>query len=147
MRFSCYNVRAVRDTEHAAIAQQVERILGKDEVSSSNLDSSSNKNLSIFGSKGFLFFSPSSQTSALLVALLVPYTKPHSCTNCLHIPLPLPSGGTSPVGRGKWLCGNFKQFGKPEILNESEKGEAVSKMVLRQPRLRVHYMILFRGSF
>ena len=56
MRFSCYNVRAVRDMEHAAIAQQVERILGKDEVSSSNLDSSSNKNLSIFGSKGFLFF-------------------------------------------------------------------------------------------
>ena len=56
MLFSCYNVRAVRDTEHAAIAQQVERILGKDEVSSSNLDSSSNKNLSIFGSKGFLFF-------------------------------------------------------------------------------------------
>ena len=33
----------MRDTEHAAIAQQVERILGKDEVSSSNLDSSSTK--------------------------------------------------------------------------------------------------------
>ncbi|MBQ2446290.1 MAG: hypothetical protein II272_07595, partial [Oscillospiraceae bacterium] len=27
--------------------------------------------------------------------------EPHSSTNCLHIPLPLPSGGTSPVGRGK----------------------------------------------
>ena len=31
----------------------------------------------------------------------IPYTKLHSCTNCLHIPLPLPSGGTSPGGRGK----------------------------------------------
>ena len=31
----------------------------------------------------------------------IPYTKLHSCTNCLHIPLPLPSGGTSTVGRGK----------------------------------------------
>ena len=34
-----YNVKAVRN---AAIAQQVERILGKDEVPSSNLGSSSN---------------------------------------------------------------------------------------------------------
>ncbi len=31
----------------------------------------------------------------------IPYTKLHSCTNCLHNPLPLPSGGTSPKGRGK----------------------------------------------
>ena len=38
---SCYNIKAVRN---AAIAQQVERILGKDEVSSSNLDSSSTEN-------------------------------------------------------------------------------------------------------
>ena len=28
----------------------------------------------------------------------------HAYTNCLHIPLPLPSGGTSPGGRGKgWV--------------------------------------------
>ena len=38
MELCCYNIRAVRN---AAIAQQVERILGKDEVSSSNLDISS----------------------------------------------------------------------------------------------------------
>ena len=32
------------------------------------------------------------------------HTKLHSCTNCLHIPLPLPTGGTSPGGRGKsWV--------------------------------------------
>ena len=36
-----YNVKAVRN---AAIAQQVERILGKDEVPSSNLGSSSTRN-------------------------------------------------------------------------------------------------------
>ena len=35
-----YNGKAVR--RYAAIAQQVERILGKDEVASSNLASSSN---------------------------------------------------------------------------------------------------------
>ena len=31
----------------------------------------------------------------------IPYTKLHSSTDCLHIPLPLPLGGTSPGGRGK----------------------------------------------
>ncbi len=40
----------------AAIAQQVERILGKDEVSSSNLDSSSNiYRLKLHGFERFLF--------------------------------------------------------------------------------------------
>ncbi len=48
----------MRDTEHAAIAQQVERILGKNEDSSSNLDSSSTekaRNRKV--SSLFLFFS------------------------------------------------------------------------------------------
>ena len=36
-----YNTEAVCETRHAAIAQSVERILGKDEVASSNLASSS----------------------------------------------------------------------------------------------------------
>ena len=40
-----YNKEAVWETTNAAIAQQVERILGKDEVSSSNLDSSSKKHI------------------------------------------------------------------------------------------------------
>ena len=42
-RFSLYNVKAVWETgtKNAAIAQPVERILGKDEVASSNLASSS----------------------------------------------------------------------------------------------------------
>ena len=44
---SCYIIhklspRQARTNEHAAIAQPVERILGKDEVASSNLASSSN---------------------------------------------------------------------------------------------------------
>ena len=47
-----YNTQAVTETdkanEHAAIAQPVERILGKDEVASSNLASSS-KPSEIFG--------------------------------------------------------------------------------------------------
>ena len=40
----------------AAIAQQVERILGKDEVSSSNLDSSSTKKPETTTVSGFLVF-------------------------------------------------------------------------------------------
>ena len=40
----------------AAIAQQVERILGKDEVSSSNLDSSSTKALKTLRFQGFFLF-------------------------------------------------------------------------------------------
>ena len=40
----------------AAIAQQVERILGKDEVSSSNLDSSSRKASTPLGVGAFLLF-------------------------------------------------------------------------------------------
>ena len=49
-----YNSEAVFDTPHAAIAQQVERILGKDEVASSNLASSSKRTPNPFGS-GVLF--------------------------------------------------------------------------------------------
>ena len=41
---------------HAAIAQQVERILGKDEVASSNLASSS-KTLKLLEFRGFFLFS------------------------------------------------------------------------------------------
>ena len=40
---------------YAAIAQQVERILGKDEVASSNLASSSKKSVIPFGMADFLF--------------------------------------------------------------------------------------------
>ena len=42
--------------EHAAIAQPVERILGKDEVASSNLASSS-KTLKLLEFRGFFLFS------------------------------------------------------------------------------------------
>ena len=42
--------------ENAAIAQPVERILGKDEVASSNLASSSMKNLRASTALGFLLF-------------------------------------------------------------------------------------------
>ena len=41
--------------EHAAIAQPVERILGKDEVASSNLASSSKKSVIPTGMADFLF--------------------------------------------------------------------------------------------
>ena len=41
--------------EHAAIAQPVERILGKDEVASSNLASSSKKSVIPSGMADFLF--------------------------------------------------------------------------------------------
>ena len=56
-----YNSEVVRSqtknkTKSAAIAQQVERILGKDEVSSSNLDSSS-KALKLLEFRGFFLFS------------------------------------------------------------------------------------------
>ena len=52
-----YNGEAVWDTtpQHAAIAQQVERILGKDEVASSNLASSS-KPLKLLEFQGFFLF-------------------------------------------------------------------------------------------
>ena len=56
-----YNVKAVRN---AAIAQQVERILGKDEVSSSNLDSSSKSLDSLRESRLFLCFCAVSQTAS-----------------------------------------------------------------------------------
>ncbi len=39
----------------------------------------------------------------------------HSCTRCLHDPRPLPSGGTSPGGRGKRLSANLKQCEKPGV--------------------------------
>ena len=44
-RSLCYIIHKLSDSEakYAAIAQQVERILGKDEVASSNLASSSKK--------------------------------------------------------------------------------------------------------
>ena len=48
-----YNAKAVY--EYAAIAQQVERILGKDEVASSNLASSS-KTLILLENWGFFLF-------------------------------------------------------------------------------------------
>ena len=50
-----YNGNAVRK-KYAAIAQSVERILGKDEVASSNLASSS-KTLILLENWGFFFFS------------------------------------------------------------------------------------------
>ena len=43
-------------SENAAIAQSVERILGKDEVASSNLASSSMKTLEPQRLEGFYFF-------------------------------------------------------------------------------------------
>ena len=50
-----YNGNAVRK-KYAAIAQSVERILGKDEVASSNLASSSTKKPEIPTDFGFLLF-------------------------------------------------------------------------------------------
>ena len=49
------NAPNFRGIKFAAIAQQVERILGKDEVSSSNLDSSSRKASAPTGAGAFLF--------------------------------------------------------------------------------------------
>ncbi len=104
MRFPCYNVRAVRDTEHAAIAQQVERILGKDEVSSSNLDSSSNKNLSIFGSKGFLFFTKLPNIRITCCITCSSY-ETAALSHCLHDPSPPPFGRyLSPRGEARGEC-------------------------------------------
>ena len=51
-----YNTQAVQEKLNAAIAQQVERILGKDEVASSNLASSSKKALEPQRFWGFCFF-------------------------------------------------------------------------------------------
>ena len=51
--FSVYNGKAVR--QHAAIAQPVERILGKDEVASSNLASSSIKEPKPLGFGSFIY--------------------------------------------------------------------------------------------
>ena len=53
-RSMIYNSEAVK--RNAAIAQQVERILGKDEVASSNLASSSKKALEPQRFWGFCFF-------------------------------------------------------------------------------------------
>ena len=50
---------------------------------------------------------------------------PTVCT----IPLPLPSGGTSPGGRGKGLCGNLKQNDKPKF-NAPTKSLAQAKAPL-----------------
>ena len=52
----------------AAIAQQVERILGKDEVSSSNLDSSSNAS-GTFGFRRFSFYIPHFLRKSLRIPL------------------------------------------------------------------------------
>ena len=49
----------------------------------------------------------------------IPHTELHPTAYCLHNPLPLPSGGTSPKGRGKGLCANFKQHHKPEFIPPS----------------------------
>ena len=51
---------------HAAIAQQVERILGKDEVASSNLASSS-KTLKLLEFRGFSCFQANYQTASFFV--------------------------------------------------------------------------------
>ena len=61
-----YNTEAVcerRKTKYAAIAQPVERILGKDEVASSNLASSS-KPLILLENQGFFLFCAVSQTAS-----------------------------------------------------------------------------------
>ena len=61
-----YNTEAVcerRKTKYAAIAQPVERILGKDEVASSNLASSS-KTLKLLEFRGFSYFYARSQTAS-----------------------------------------------------------------------------------
>ena len=64
-----YNGEAVWDTQtkakFAAIAQPVERILGKDEVASSNLASSS-KPLKLLEFQGFFLFLTKSQSASLL---------------------------------------------------------------------------------
>ena len=49
---NCWYIMAKLSGTHAAIAQQVERILGKDEVASSNLASSSKPNRKV---RFFLF--------------------------------------------------------------------------------------------
>ena len=63
-----YNGEAVWDTQtkakFAAIAQPVERILGKDEVASSNLASSS-KTLKLLEFRGFLFLKSKFMTLSL----------------------------------------------------------------------------------
>ncbi len=60
-----YNSEAVCDT-NAAIAQPVERILGKDEVASSNLASSS-KPLKTLCFQGFFLFLYKNQTTSFLL--------------------------------------------------------------------------------
>ncbi len=57
-----YNGKAVR--RYAAIAQQVERILGKDEVASSNLASSSKETVNPTGFAVFLLSKPELATSS-----------------------------------------------------------------------------------
>ena len=59
-----YIIAKLSDT-NAAIAQSVERILGKDEVASSNLASSS-KTLKSIGFQGFFLFFTKSQSASLL---------------------------------------------------------------------------------
>ena len=62
-----YNTQAV---ENAAIAQPVERILGKDEVASSNLASSS-KPLNLLEVQGFFLFLPKSHDLILHIKILI----------------------------------------------------------------------------
>ena len=65
-----YNLKAVKN---AAIAQSVERILGKDEVASSNLASSS-KASEIFGFQRFSFYPPQelvTSSAELPMAILI----------------------------------------------------------------------------
>ena len=61
----------------AAIAQQVERILGKDEVSSSNLDSSSNAS-GTFGFRRFSFYIPHFLRKAFVFLFLKKIAGAHS---------------------------------------------------------------------
>ncbi len=57
-------------TKYAAIAQSVERILGKDEVASSNLASSS-KPLKLLASQGFFLFLTKSHDLILHIKILI----------------------------------------------------------------------------
>ena len=71
MRYPLYNIKAVRANEiNAAIAQPVERILGKDEVASSNLASSS-KPLKHLEFQGFFLFLPKSHDLILHIKILI----------------------------------------------------------------------------
>ena len=55
---TCYNI-IIKSLKYAAMAQVVEHVLGKDEVTSSNLVSSSRKNSCSFEQEFFHLYSPS----------------------------------------------------------------------------------------